>query len=208
LQKAKITRDDLKQIRVTGSGRGDVTNITTDEINEIFAAAKGAYFFVPSARIVIDCGAEEVRGVKLDDKGNVKDSAVNERCAAGAGAFIETMAKALEISRDEFVERALRSTNKIPINAQCVIFAESEVVSLIHSGASREDISNAIHDAMAERISSLVMRLGMEKDVVIMGGLADNASFIKSMNRVLKTEVVVPPNPSYLGAIGAVLGSD
>ena len=95
LEKAGVDRHSIKQIRATGGGAKAVPNITTDEINEIFSSAKGASFLFPSARTVIDAGAELARAVKLDDGGKVKDFAINDKCAAGAGAFTEAKAKAL-----------------------------------------------------------------------------------------------------------------
>ena len=205
LEKAGIDRQSLKRIKTTGVGRKAVPNITTDEMNEIASAAKGAHFLFNSARTVIDAGAEEARAMKLNDVGKVRDFAINEKCAAGAGSFTEAMAKALEVSLDELTKISLESDKKVPMNAQCVIFAESEVVSLIHSGFSKPDISKAIHDAIADRISAVARRVGLEKDIVLIGGMAYNVGFIDSLKRSLNTDVLLPENPDYVGAIGAAL---
>lgn len=205
LERVGLNRDSIKRIRLTGVGRKAVSEITEDEVNEINAAAKGAYYFFNTARTVIDAGAEEVRAIRLDDGGKVREFAINEKCAAGAGTFTEAMAAALETSLEEFAKAALQSTKKIPMNAQCAIFAESEVVSLIHSGASRADISRAVHDGIAERISAVARRLGLEKDIVLIGGMGNNAGFVSALRRILNMDVLVPKNPEYASAIGAAI---
>ena len=205
LEKAKIDRQSLKLIRATGAGRKAVPNITTAEINEFFSAAKGARLLFNSARTVIDAGAEEARAVRLDGNGKVRDFAINEKCAAGAGAFTEAMAKALEISLDELTKISLQSSKKIPMNAQCVIFAESEVVSLIHAGISKADISRAVHDSIADRISAVARRVGLEKDVVLIGGMGKNVGFVDALKRTLNMDVLVPADAEYVSAVGAAI---
>lgn len=205
IDKAKIERWSLGEIKITGAGKKSVPSITSAEINEIASAAAGARFFFPSVRTIIDAGAEEVRAVSLDSDGKIRDFAVNEKCAAGAGSFTEAMAKALEMPPDEFAKVSLQGTKKIPMNAQCAIFAESEVVSLIHSGATRADISRAVHDSIADRISAVARRVGLEKDVVIIGGMAKNAGFVDALKRALSMDIIVPPDPEYVSAIGAAI---
>jgi len=185
LEKIGKSKKDIKQIKVTGAGKKAIPDITKEEVSEFSAAAKGALFFFPLSRVVIDVGAEESRAVRMDSEGKIKDFAVNEKCAAGAGSFVGAMAKALEISVEEVAKIALQSNKKIPMNAQCVIFAESEVVSLIHGGFTKADISRAIHDAIADRIAGMARRAGIEKDVVVIGGVANNIGFIDALKRAL-----------------------
>jgi len=159
---------------------------------------------VPSVRTVIDVGAEEGRGIKVEG-GKVKDFVINERCAAGAGTFVEAMARALEVKVEDMGQMSLKSVNVIPMNAQCCVFAESEVVSLIHSKVSKEDVSRAIHDAIAGRISSMVLRIGVEKDVVLIGGCALNAGFLPPLEKELHTSIIVPEFPEFVSALGAAV---
>jgi len=139
------------------------------------------------------------------EAGRVKDFVINERCAAGAGTFIEAMARALEVKVEDMGPLSLKSMNTIPMNAQCCVFAESEVVSLIHSKISKEDISKAIHDAIAGRISSMVLRVGVEKDVVLIGGVALDLGFKPPLEKELKASIIVPEYPEYVSALGAAL---
>lgn len=199
-----LSLEDLDFVLGTGAGRQDVS-FANGQVTEVSADAKGACTLIPTARTVIDVGAEEGRAVRCGDSGKVEDFAVNEKCAAGAGTFTEAMARALEVDLEELGAMALRSTNAVAMNAQCTVFAESEVVSLLHAKTPKEDISRAVHDAMASRITSMVRKVGFQKDVVLVGGLARNPGFVQSLKRGLESEVLVPANPEYVGAYGAAL---
>jgi len=155
---------------------------------------------------VVDVGADEARAIKLGDGGKVVDFAINEKCAAGAGAFVEAMSRALEMPLAEFAEASLESTQTIPMNAQCTVFAESEVVSLIHANTRPADIARAVHDAMASRVSTMVRRIGVEDPVVLGGGAALNVGFVKALSEALGgVHVHVLTDAEYLGAHGAAL---
>ena len=206
LKEAKIELKDLEKVVATGAGRAEAPH-ATEKITEVGADAKGAVFLNPSVRTVIDVGGEEGRGIKCSPEGRAVDFAINEKCAAGAGAFTEAMARALECPLEEFARLALKSTKSIPMNAQCAVFAESEVVSLIHAKTTHEDISRAVHDSIADRIISMVRRVGIEKDVMLIGGVGYNVGFVNSLNRGLKLEVVVPERPEFVGALGAALAA-
>ncbi len=202
LGKAGVTQEDIAYITATGSGRTAV-HFKTDELTEVTAASKGATMLVPSARTVIDVGAEEGRARHTDAEGKVLDFVINERCAAGAGSFTEAMARALEIEVEEIGPLSLNATEAVPMNAQCAVFAESEVVTLVHQKTSKENIARAIHDAIASRISSMARRLSIEQDIVLVGGMANNVGFVESLRRELNMDVTVPDEPEYVAALGA-----
>jgi len=205
VQDSGILRDDIEKIGGTGSGKNAVYNADI-QVNDIKAMGKGARYFFPNAVTIADVGAEEGKAAKLDDNGNIEDFAINEKCAAGAGAFIEAMARALETSLEEIGLLALESDKEIPINAQCVIFAESEVVGLIHARTEKQDISRAIHDAMAGRIISMIQRIGVKEDVVMLGGVSYNPGFVEAMKRKLNLEqIYIPDNPEFGAAVGAAV---
>lgn len=204
LTTAGLERDAVENFLATGTGRKDCP-FTDKEVTEVGAAARGARSVLESCHTVIDVGAEEGRSVRLNDEGKVLDFAFNEKCAAGAGAFAEAMARALETTVEELGLLALTSEKAVPMNAQCAVFAESEVVTLIHAKTPRQDIARAVLDAIASRIISMVRKVGFEKDVVVIGGVALNPGFIKAMNRGLEMQVHVPEDPEYIGALGAAL---
>jgi len=133
------------------------------------------------------------------------DFVVNARCAAGAGTFIEAMARALEVELEDMGSLSLKAERASPINASCVIFAESDVVSLIHREEPKTEIARAIFDAMAERVSSMVYRLGINPDIVLVGGVAKDVGFVASLKRRLGMELLIPEEPMFAGAVGAAL---
>jgi benzoyl-CoA reductase subunit D len=177
-------------------------------VNDIKAMGKAAHYFFPKSRTVADVGAEEGRAARLDEKGNAADFAINDKCAAGAGAFIETMSRALEIPIEEIGPLAEKSEKEIHMNAQCAVFAESEVVGLIHAKTDKPDISKAIHESMASRIVSMIRRIGVNEDVVVMGGVACNPGFINAMKSQLGLEnLYTPEDPEYGMAVGAAVAA-
>jgi benzoyl-CoA reductase subunit D len=205
IRAAGIGRDDIQRIGGTGSGKKTV-KFADDDVDDIRAMSRGAIFFFPDARTVVDVGAEEGRAAKIDEKGNPVDFEINEKCAAGAGAFIEAMSRALGVTIEEMGPLALQSDKKIPMNAQCVVFAESEVVGLIHAKTAKQDISKAIHDAMAGRIMSLVRRIGINQDVAMVGGVGYNPGIRAAMLRELRVEnLYVPADPEFGSAVGAAV---
>jgi len=205
VQAAGIERGDIRRICGTGSGK-DAIKIAHAAVDDVKAMSQGAHFFFPTARTVIDVGAEEGRAAKIDAAGLPVDFVVNEKCAAGAGTFIDAMARALEVGLAQMGRLSLQSDNKIPMNAQCVVFAESEVVGLIHAGTAKSDICKAIHDSMAGRIASMVRRIGVNRDIVMLGGVGCNIGFISALKRELKIESIwVPNDPEYGAAVGAAL---
>jgi predicted CoA-substrate-specific enzyme activase len=202
---AGARREDIELVAATGAGRKALP-FAAEQPTEIAADARGAFDLFPQARTVIDVGADEARAIRLGEDGRVVDFATNEKCAAGAGAFVEAMSRALEMPLDEFAKASLDSTEIIPMNAQCTVFAESEVVSLIHANTAPADIARAVHDAMASRVSAMVRRVGIEDPAVLGGGAALNVGFVKSLSEALGgVEVQVLNDPEYLGAHGAAL---
>lgn len=204
LEEAGISRNDVKSITSTGSGRKEIA-FATHSITDVTADTAGVFAMYPEARTIIDVGAEEGRSIRCDDKGKIIDYAVNEKCAAGSGAFTEAMARALEIPIEEFGQLSLQSTREIPMNAQCAVFAESEVVSLLHAKTPKEDISRAVNDAIASRISSMVRKVGFEKEIVLIGGMTHNIGFVSALKKDLESEIITPADPEFLGAYGAAL---
>jgi benzoyl-CoA reductase subunit D len=204
LERAGLSRDEIGHVVATGAGK-DLAPHANSEISMMGADALGGNFLVPSARTVIDVGAEEGRAVKCDDKGKMVDFVINERCAAGAGTFVEAMSRALEVELEEIGPLSLKAERAVPMNAQCTIFAESEVVTLIHEKTSKADIARAIHEAIADRIASMTRRLGMQKDVILVGGVAKNVGFVSALEKTLGVDLQIPEEPEFVGALGAAL---
>jgi benzoyl-CoA reductase subunit D len=194
----------IERIAATGVGQKEVRS-AQERVSEASAAARGAFYLNDQVRTVIDVGAEESRAIQINGSGKMVDFAVNERCAAGTGAFSEAVARALEINLDELGPISLHSTRAVAMNAQCVVFAESELVSLIHANTPKADIIRAVHDAIAERTVSMARRVGLEKEVMLIGGVARNIGFSDSLARESGMKVIVPEFPEYISALGAAL---
>ncbi len=205
LKNAQLSRNQIQQITATGAGVDMAATFSDNTISMMGADALAGTYFFPSVRTVIDVGAEDARAVSCDQNGIMIDFVVNARCAAGAGTFIEAMARALEVELEDMGTLSLKAESSSPINASCVIFAESDVVSLIHREEPKPEIARAIFDAMAERITSMVRRLGVKPDVVLVGGVAKDVGFVSSLKRSLGVDILIPKEPLYAGAIGAAL---
>jgi benzoyl-CoA reductase subunit D len=204
LSQAKLWRDDIKQIVATGAGR-KAARFAQSDVTEVSADARAMAFLHPNVRTVIDVGAEEGRAIRCTPQGKVTDFAVNEKCAAGAGTFVEAMARALELKLEDMGALSLQSQKAVPMNAQCVVFAESEVVSLIHGKVPKPDIVRAIHDAIAARTVAMARRVGVQKQIALIGGIARNVGFIAALERGLQANVLLPADPEFVGALGAAL---
>ncbi|MFQ6037110.1 MAG: acyl-CoA dehydratase activase [Candidatus Aminicenantales bacterium] len=204
LGQAGLKEDDIAHVTATGTGKAEAT-FALSTVTEVGANARAVNVLFPSVRTVIDVGAEEGRAIRVDESGKVVDFAINEKCAAGAGTFTETMARALEISVEEIGPLSLKSTKSVPMNAQCAVFAESEVVSLIHAKHAKEDIARAVHDAIADRIASMARKIGIVKDVALVGGVSRNVGFVDSLKRDLKEDLLIPEMPEFSCAYGAAL---
>ena len=204
LETAKLAREDIQHITATGANVNMAT-FANSTISMMGADAKAGAYFFPSARTVLDVGAEDARAVKCDENGIMQDFVVNARCAAGAGTFIEAMARALEVELDDMGPLSLKAERASPINASCVIFAESDVVSLIHREEPKSEIARAIFDAMTERVSSMARRLGVNPDIILVGGAAKDVGFVESLKRRLGMDILIPEEAIYAGAVGAAL---
>jgi len=202
LKKAGLSRKDVERVVATGSAATRAT-FANGFIPDAAADARGVIKAVPTAKTVIDVGAEEGRAIKIGADGRVLDFAINEKCAAGTGTFVEAMSRALEVSVDEMAKITLQSSQTLSMNAQCAVFGESEVVSLIHQKTSKPDIARAVMNAIAGRIGSIARIVGLEKEVVMVGGMAKNAGFVDSLKKELQMDVIVPEDPGYIGALGA-----
>ena len=203
---AGIKREDIEYIVATGEGQKEI-NFANDTITVVGADTIAVNNLFPQTRTVIDVGAEEGRAIKCDAQGKVIDFAINEKCAAGAGTFCETMARTLEVKIEEMGELSLKSTKSIPMNAQCAVFAESEVVSLIHAKTPKEDIAHAVHSAISDRIASMARRVGIEKEVALVGGVAKNIGFVEALKRDLEVEFLIPDDPVFITAYGAAISA-
>jgi predicted CoA-substrate-specific enzyme activase len=201
-----VSRFSSTQVVATGYGRHIAQkHFAQKVITEIKAHALGARFCVAGARTILDVGGQDSKVISLDENGRVAQFQMNDKCAAGTGRFLEIMAGSLGYSLDEFSAAASRSTQDIPINSMCAVFAESEVVSLRNRGYAAADISRAIHLSISERLCGMLERNGIQDTVVFTGGVANNRFLVDMLADKIGRSVVVPDHPEIVGAIGAAL---
>lgn len=203
-EKSGLKEEDIAFTVATGYGRFSLEN-ADKQISEISCHAKGIYFLVPTARTIIDIGGQDAKAIRLDDKGGIKQFFMNDKCAAGTGRFLEVMARVLETTLDEMADLDALATDTAPISSTCTVFAESEVISQLAKGESKNNIIKGVHLSVASRACGLAYRGGLEKDIVMTGGVAKNAGVVRAVAGVLKTDVIVAPNPQTTGALGAAL---
>lgn len=206
LDKANLTMEDIGYVVGTGYGREQIPFVDQVE-SEISCHAKGAWHIMPSVRMVIDIGGQDAKATRMDDNGNVARYIYNDKCASGTGRFLEVMADALEVPLEELGSRAAKSTEKLSISNQCVIFAETEVISLVNEGKEIADILNALHHSLAGRVASLAKSIEVAEDVVMTGGVAKNSGVFNALSKILNVEIksLEGMDPQIMGALGAAL---
>ena len=205
LENAGMKKEDVAFTLATGYGRNSLMNFADKQMSELSCHARGAYFLFPDVHTVIDIGGQDAKAIRLDNKGGIKQFFMNDKCAAGTGRFIEVMARVLETTLDEMATLDEQAEDTAPISSTCTVFAESEVISQLSKGTDRKSIARGVHMSVASRACGLAYRAGLEKDIVFTGGVAKNAGVVRAVSSVLKTDVIVAPNPQTTGALGAAL---
>lgn len=204
LRKVRASFDDLSYVVATGYGR-DIVPFANKAVTEIMCHARGAKFLDSGAKTVIDIGCQDSKVIIMDDKGNIINFAMNDKCAAGTGRFIEVMAHALRLKLDEVGPMALSSQNPCHISSTCTVFAESEVVALRGQGKLREDLIAGVVRAIAKRVSILTAGIKPADRVVFSGGVAKNLGVKSALEDELGISIFVPDEPQIVGALGAAL---
>lgn len=204
LLKSDLKLEDMAKIIATGYGRF-VLEEAHKQISEISCHAKGIFFLVPTARIIIDIGGQDVKAIRLDNRGGVKQFFMNDKCAAGTGRFLDVMTRVLEVELSEMAEYDSRATKPATVSSTCTVFAESEVISQLSKGVAKENIIAGVHQSVASKACGLAYRCGIEEDVVMCGGVAQNEGVVRAISKEIKKPVIVAPNPQITGALGAAL---
>jgi (R)-2-hydroxyacyl-CoA dehydratese activating ATPase len=195
---------DVACVAATGAGRSEVA-FAGERVTEVLAAARGARHLYPTAKGVIDMGAESTRAARFGEDGGVLEFAINDKCASGTGVFLDAMARLMGVTLEEMGPLSLTSTSDLAYSSTCVVFAESEVVSAIHRQTPRQDILRGVHRAITQRVFGLVGRLGVSDGCVAAGGLARNAGIVACLEEFMKQRLIVPAEPQLVTALGAAL---
>ncbi len=206
--KAGVKERDLKEIVVTGWGQGKVS-LPHKIQSTIGCLARAAAWDLPSCRTVLCLGAQESVVLSVNEKGRVLEYRTNDKCASGAGRFLEIIFEALEISAEESAEIANAADRSLTMSSQCAVFAESEVVSLVNGGESVANITDAIFQTLARNVASLSRKIKTKEDFVVGGGLANNQRIVATLQEILQKRLhVFRPEPDFIAAIGAALSGN
>lgn len=204
LAQAGLSLPEMAGIVATGYGRFAFTD-AQKQYTEIRCQAVGTFFQVPTARTIIDIGGQDVKAIHLDNQGNVRQFFMNDKCAAGTGRFLDVMSRVLEVGLDKLAEYDARATEAATVSSTCTVFAESEVISLLSQGVPIENIVAGVHRSVAIKACALARRGIIKEDVVMCGGVAQNAGVVRAIMGELQCPVIVPPNPQITAALGAAL---
>jgi predicted CoA-substrate-specific enzyme activase len=200
---AGIERHRISAIVATGYGR-NLLGFADCTITEITCHARGVYHLLPATRTVIEIGGQDSKCLFLEDRGRVRDFAMNDRCAAGSGRFLELVASRLEVSLPELGDLGRESRAPALISSMCVVFAETEIIGLLAQGVSRADIAAGVQNAIAQRVVALTGR-GAAPPIAFTGGVALLPGMTRALEQTLECSVTVAPLPQYTGALGAAL---
>jgi (R)-2-hydroxyacyl-CoA dehydratese activating ATPase len=199
-------RGDHDVLVATGYGRRAAHDaLGALAITEIKAFALGATHLHPEVASILDMGGQDTKAIALSTPGVVEDFEMNDRCAAGTGCFLEVMAAALGMTMDEFGQAALRAQRGLSISSMCTVFAESEVVGLLHRGEDRAAIARGLHDAIAKRAVGMLKRAGARSPLLFAGGVARDPAMATLVAAFLGGRIVVADHPQLVGATGAAL---
>lgn len=201
---AVVKREDIGYVLSTGYGRERV-DFADDQVTEITCHARGLHFLHPATRSIIDIGGQDSKAISINEQGKVMNFAMNDKCAAGTGRFLEVMARALEIELDEMGDLSLRSSEPVSISSMCTVFAESEVISLIADGMVVEDIILGIHQSVSGRVTGLLDRVGAREEIAMSGGVAKNKGVVTAIEENLGLSIHIPDEPQIIGSLGASL---
>ena len=204
LSAAGKKREDMAYVLATGYGRNSLMNYADKQMSELSCHAKGAHFLFPEVHTVIDIGGQDVKVLEIEN-GVMTNFAMNDKCAAGTGRFLDVMARVLEVDVKDLGRLGAMSTKYVGISSTCTVFAESEVISQLAMGTDKCDIINGIHRSVAGRVAGLAHRIGVREQVVMTGGVAQNQGIVKALQDELGHEVHTSPLTQYNGALGAAL---
>ena len=204
LDRAGITPDQVACTIATGYGRVSIP-FADENVTEISCHGRGAHYFNPDVRTILDIGGQDSKAIHVNAAGEVTDFAMNDKCAAGTGRFLEMIARSLEISLDELGPAALESKKRLEIASMCSVFAESEIISLIANNEEKPDIAAGVCRAVAGKAYSLMRRVGLEGAYMMTGGVAQNPGVVRAVEELIGEKLFICEDPEIVGATGAAL---
>ena len=204
LAEAGIPIEDIAYSCATGYGRNllDWADMT---LSELSCHAKGAGMLFPTAKTVIDIGGQDAKVLRIGEGGRLENFAMNDKCAAGTGRFLDVMASVFQCKVSDLQDYDAQSTKVASISSTCTVFAESEVISKLAGGEKIADIVAGIHESVAERTAGLAKRVGIGPEVAMTGGVALNEGLRDRLARKIGRPILVSRLAQFNGALGAAL---
>lgn len=203
-KKSGLTIENIGIQIATGYGRNSFKP-ADERVSELKCHALGGKFLFSNVCTIIDVGGQDAKVISLNSKGRMCNFIMNDKCAAGTGRFLDVMASVLRMKTEELGKCALKATDPAAISSTCTVFAESEVISQMAIGVSRENLVAGICNSVVARTAAFARRAGITEQVCMSGGVAQNQAIRKGLGINLGTEILYSPLSQYCGAIGAAL---
>ncbi|MFC1900246.1 acyl-CoA dehydratase activase [Chloroflexota bacterium] len=204
LKKAGVQAEDIAYTTITGHGTNHIP-YGDQKVADMRCCARGINRLFPSVRTVIDVQGQSSQVIRVSENGQVINFVVSEKCASGSGRFLDIISNVLQVKLEDVGKLSLESDNPVVFTTACAVFGESEAISRVAEGISKEDILAGVHKALADKISALVDRLGLEEMCAISGGGALNIGLIKRLEEKLGVKLQIPDQPQLVNAIGAAV---
>lgn len=204
LAKAKLSPEDIAYTIASGYGARNVY-FAREKSADMVCSARGVNHVFPLARTIIDVGGQSTQVTRIDERGRVVNFVVSEKCASGSGRFLQVIANVLRMDLEDIGPLSLKSENPVTFTTGCAVFGESEAITRVCEGVSREDILAGVHGSLADKVSALVSRIGFEEQCALIGGGGLDVGLIKSMEEKLQIHLLVPAQPQIIVALGAAL---
>ena len=204
LEMSGVSAEDVDGLVLTGCGAGNAM-LQGREASEIVCCARGIQSVFPSVRTVLNVGGQSSQALRLGDNGKVADFVFSERCAAGSARFLQVMANVLRVKLEDIGPLSLKATNPVSFSTGCAVFGETEAITRIAEGFSKEDILAGVHQSLTSKLASLVARVTLTEDCALCGGGALDVGLVKTVESTLGVKVLVPPKPQVVTALGAAV---
>lgn len=206
LNKSGLSKNEIAYIVATGYGRRAI-DFQNEVEPEVICHAKGTVELVPTCRTIMDIGGQDSKVIELDEEG-IRRFQMNDKCAAGTGRYLDTLAESiLEIDIEELGELSLKSKNPVSMSTQCTVFAQAEIITYLSHNEPIENIAAGMHYSLAKRVIQMgkTANIRFKKDIVFSGGVARNIGMVKATEDLLGEEVIIPDDPQKTAALGAAL---
>lgn len=204
LKATGLSLSDINYVVATGYGRVLVP-FAKENVSEISCHARGVNYYFPSVRTILDMGGQDCKAISVNEKGQVTNFVMNDKCAGGTGRFLEMIAEVLNLPLIKIGEVSMESKTAISFNTICAVFAKSDAINNLRKGVAKSDILAGLHEAIATRCLNLLKRVTIQKDFSISGGISKNKGMVAKIKEKVGLEPMLSDDPQIIGALGAAI---